>query len=321
MTTKQPEITQNGAVTSVHIDVPAKWEQWYLHVSDCHFDSVLCNREVMQEHFDEAVRRKARINIYGDWFDGMQGRFDPRRSMDELRPEYRRNDYYDYLVSDSANWLKPYAEHIDIMTDGNHEMAILKAANTNPMDRLVSMLRDRNPKCNIIHGGYGGWVRYMINMSDGLRTGPRTSIKIKYFHGAGGDAPVTRGVIQTNRQATYLPDANIVINGHSHNSYYVPIQRERLSNKGVMYFDTQHHIRIPGYKQSYGDGSGGWDVTRGAPPKPLGAYWVKLYMCIPTTGQEIRIQVIPEMSDSVPVSTMDTSLYSGAVYGDDGEGE
>jgi hypothetical protein len=72
----------------------------------------------------------------------------------------------------------------------------------------------------------------------------------------------------------YLPDADIVVNGHSHNSYHVPIVREKVNQAGIVYFDTQHHIRTPGYKQSYGDGSQGWDVTRGGVPKPLGGAWV-----------------------------------------------
>ena len=310
-------IEQNGAVTSIYYDVFAGWEQWILHVSDNHFDSIYCNREVMRADFDAALKRRARINVYGDWFDAMQGRFDPRRSMSELRPEYRTDAYYDKVVDDSADWLEPYAHLMDIMADGNHELSVLKAANTNMMDRLVVELRRRNKKCRAVHGGYGGWARYMFNLSDGNSTGPRTSKKLKYFHGSGGEAPVTRGVIQTNRQSVYLPDADIVINGHSHNAYYVPIQRERLSNKGQQYFDTQHHIRIPGYKQSYGDGTTGWDVTRGGVPKPIGAFWTRFYC----EGGEVKIQVIPSLSDPVPVHVDAEAIYSGVVYDDDGEGE
>jgi hypothetical protein len=56
----------------------------------------------------------------------MQGRFDPRRDMDELRPEYRRNDYYDFVVRDAADFLEPYANNIALISDGNHELAVLK---------------------------------------------------------------------------------------------------------------------------------------------------------------------------------------------------
>ena len=35
------------------------------------------------------------------------------------------------------------------------------------------------------------------------------------------------------------------------------------------------HIRTSTYKEEYGDGTKGWHVSRGAPPKPLGGYWMK----------------------------------------------
>lgn len=307
-------IEQQGAVSTVYYDVFPGWELWTLHTSDNHFDSIYCNRETMRNDFDEARRRNAQINIYGDWFDAMQGRFDPRRAMAELRPEYRTDAYYDKVVDDSAQWLEDYAPLLDVMADGNHELSILKNASTNLMDRLVMLLR-MTAKSGAVHGGYGGWIRYMFNMSDGKATGPRTSIKLKYFHGAGGDAPVTRGAIQTNRQAVYLPDANIIINGHSHNAYYIPIQRERISNKGAQYFDTQHHIRIPGYKQGYGDGTTGWEVTRGGVPKPLGSFWTRFYC----EDNQVKIQVIPQLSDPVPVHVDAEAIYDGRVYEDDRE--
>ena len=132
----------------------------------------------------------------------------------------------------------------------------------------------------------------MFNMSDGKATGPRTSLRVKYFHGAGGEAPVTRGVIQTARQAVYLPDANVVLNGHNHQQYIIPIARERLSNKGVHYSDIQHHVRIPGYKQDYGDGSKGWNVERGGVPKPIGAVWMTM-KCIREREKDISVEFTP----------------------------
>jgi hypothetical protein len=309
---------QHGAVTSIYYDVFGGWEQRLFFCSDNHFDSIYCNRDVMRAHLDEAKRMDARIFFFGDFFDAMQGRYDPRRSMPELRPEYsRREDYYDALVKDAADWLEPYAANIDIMADGNHELSVLKAANTNIMDRLVGELNRRTGQ-HIHHGGYGGWVRFMLNtvLPDGTQN-PHSSIKLKYYHGSGGEAPVTRGAIQTNRQAVYLPDANIIVNGHSHHSYYIPISRERLGGKGQMYFDIQHHIRTPGYKQSYGDGTTGWDITRGGVPKPIGGAWCRLYY----ENMQARIQIQPYIEAAEPVSISADDLYNGPIYDDDPESE
>lgn len=291
-------VEQSGAITSIYNNLLPGQEYWTLNISDVHFDSVYCNRDVMRSQLDEAVKRNARINIFGDFFDAMQGRYDSRRSYPLLREEYKRDDYFDYVVKDAVEWLLPYSHLIDICADGNHEMSVLKHSNTNLMDRLVYGMRDKNEECHAIHGGYGGWIRYMFSLSTEIRKGTQRSVKVKYFHGAGGEAPVTRGVIQTNRQAVYLPDADVVINGHSHNSYYVPIVRERIGNKGRLFMDIQHHIRIPGYMQSYGDGTTGWDVERGGVPKPIGAFWIKYT----ATGKDITINVIPDIQTPMAVS-------------------
>lgn len=264
---------QTGAVTSVYIDFDAlNSEQWILVMSDNHHDSAFCNRKVEKKHLDEAKEKKAVIVILGDFFDAMQGKFDPRRSMEGLRPEYRVDNYFDFVCADSAKFLAPYAAQIVMIAKGNHEASILKNNNVDLTDRLVSQLNDKHGG-HVLTGGYGGYIRFMCSAGS-----PKGSIRVKYYHGSGGEAPVTRGAITTNRQSVYIPDADVIINGHSHNAYEIPIVRERLSNKGKIYFDTCYHLRVPGYNMSYGDGSGGWEVERGGVPKPCGAYWLKLWL-------------------------------------------
>ncbi len=249
-------LTQKGAVSKIYTD---EGEFRMFIASDVHFDSVHCDRKQFFRDLDYAVKLDAEIFINGDLFDAMQGRFDPRRDMSHLRPEYRRPDYYDYIVKDTAKQLSPYAHRISLISNGNHELSVLKNANTDLIARLVEKLNTDSHQISI--GGYGGII--LVNYGDNI-------CPMKYFHGSGGEAPVTRGAIQTSRQAVFLPDFQVVLNGHSHNSYWIPIARERVTNDGVHYFDIQHHVRTPGYNMSYGDGSGGWEVTRGGVPKPVG---------------------------------------------------
>ena len=75
----------------------------------------------------------------------------------------------------------------------------------------------------------------------------------------------------------YLPDANIVVNGHTHDSWVLPIKRERLNDSGVVGSDLLWFVRTPGYKDEYGDGSGGYHIEKWGPPKPIGATWLRLY--------------------------------------------
>ena len=106
------EFDQRGAVTTVRIDYSGgNTEHTLFLASDLHVDATTCNRAVMLSDLQDAVNKNAMIFLFGDIFDAMQGRFDPRRSLDELRPEYRRNDYYDFVVKDVAKILSPYAKH------------------------------------------------------------------------------------------------------------------------------------------------------------------------------------------------------------------
>lgn len=314
-------IEQHGAVTSMYFDVTAGWEQDFLLRSDAHHDSIACAVELEREHLEKAKEKRAYIFDFGDLFDAMQGRFDPRRSMDELAPKYRRDDYYDYVVQDASEFYAPYAEQFLLLGRGNHETSVRKNANTDLTDRLVYLLRTGH-KSQAVAGGYGGWIRLMFNFRDG-RPGARGSLKIKYFHGAGGEAPVTRGAIQTNRQAVYLPDANVVVNGHNHHNYYIPITRERLSNKGRQYFDLQHHVRVPGYKQDYNDGTVGWNVMRGGVPKPIGAVWMKLKARMTPDGidyieTKFEADIVGPSAEAMGV---DEFSATDGFYPDDSEGE
>lgn len=295
-----------GAVTTIETD---NNECEILFISDVHFDSVTCDRKSFFADMDLALKKNAKIVIPGDFFDAMNGRFDPRRSMRDVRPEYRDDKYYDLIINDATKALQKYAKNIILICDGNHELSVLKNANTHLIDRLVDRLNQMKG-VNIAHGGYGGWIRVMhrgpkIDRFDG-------TVKVKYFHGAGGEAPVTRGAIQTNRQAVFLPDADVVINGHSHNAYWIPITRERLSNKGELYFGQQHHIRTPGYQMSYGDGTKGWEVTRGGVPKPVGCIFMKTKPK-QDKGHDVDITFEPIIHNPIPIDAVQT-IYDGIQF-------
>lgn len=263
------QIKQQGAVTQVWFG-EGKGELDLMLSADRHHDSVNCNRKLEKKQLDEAVKRQALIIDAGDLFDAMQGRYDPRRNYDDLRPEYKVQNYYDVIVDDALEFYKPYAKNFLVIGKGNHEQGVLKHTNKGLISILAKGLHTEGSQC--VCGGFGGWV-YLYFGSNG---GHRTNVKIKYFHGSGSEAPVTRGIIQTNRQAVYLPDANIVLNGHNHHEYTLAIKRERISTKGVQYFDLQHFARTPGYMDDYGDGTEGWAVERGMVPKPNGCIWAKI---------------------------------------------
>jgi hypothetical protein len=262
-------IEQVRSVTKVYFD-NAHGEINLLLSSDRHHDSLFCNRDLEERHLKEAKRREALIIDAGDLFDAMQGRYDPRRSYEDLRPEYKVEKYYDVVEEDAVSFYTPYKDNFLVFGRGGHEQSITRHANTDLNSRLVGDLRKLGSQC--VSGGFGGWVVLFF----GTNSGHRQSIKIKYNHGSGSEAPVTKGVIQTNRQAVYLPDADIVLNGHNHNEYVLSMKRERINSMGNLFFDLVHFVRTPGYKNDYNDGSEGFEVERMMNPKPQGAIWVNI---------------------------------------------
>lgn len=272
--------TYDNVVTLKFDDIAAGWEQWVMLSSDEHSDSPFCNSKLEKQHLEEALQKNALILKGGDLFDAMQGKRDPRASYRELLPLLKTNNYFDSLIELLFDKYKKYAPNMVMIGKGNHEMSVIRHHSTDLTERLAYKL---NKECggNISVGGYGGWVRFQFVWNKTKRC----TMNMKYFHGAGGAAPVTKGVIQTNRQAVYLPDATIVWNGHNHEQYVMPIARERISDSGVIHQDLQWHVRTPGYKNGYRDGSEGFEVENGMAPKPNGCVWLKFYL------QDNRIRV------------------------------
>ncbi len=259
------------------------WEQYILLSSDRHHDSKWTDRDLELEHLEKVKERNAYVIDVGDMFDVMQGKYDPRRSYRDLRPEYTVENYLDEIIVDGAKFYQPYADRFLMIGRGNHEQAVLKNNGVDLISNVVHRLNSEN-KTRIQAGFYGGWVRFnfIINGTH------RLSKNLKYYHGAGGGGPVTRGVIQTNRQAVYLPDADIIVNGHTHDAWYVPIARERITDQGEIYQDLQHHIRTTSYKDEYRDGADGWHVETWKPPKPIGAAWIRFYCESIKVGDKTR---------------------------------
>lgn len=262
-------------------DISEGWEKWLLLRTDAHHDNPKCDQAMEKKHLDQAMEYDALIIDNGDLFCAMQGKWDKRSSKDAICPEHQRGDYLDALVNTAADFYKPYAKNWLLFGRGNHETAIRKSHETDLTDRLVDRMRQFGSPA--LGGGYGGYVRFQFT----YHKSSRTSRVLHHFHGAGGGGPVTRGVIQTNRMAVVHPDADIIFTGHTHDDWYVPIQRQRINDAGRIYQDTQHHIRAAGYKDAWEDGHCGWEVERMMMPKPKSAVWLRFYY----EAREIKIEL------------------------------
>ena len=186
--------------------ITSGWAQRFLLVSDVHFDSPHCQRDMLRRHLDEAAATGAGILSIGDWFDAMQGKQDPRHTKSDIRPEYKGNNYIDAIVDDAVKFLEPYREHIIGLGDGNHETAISKKLETDLTGRLARRLQ-------VPRLGYSGFVQFRFQRNE---HGGRTSVNMYYHHGSGGGGIMTKGTLRVVRQAAWIPDAHILVSGHIH---------------------------------------------------------------------------------------------------------
>ena len=250
-----------------------------LVLSDVHFDSPECDRDLLVKHLDQAQAINAPVLIIGDWFDSMRSTGD-RRHTHGAREEYDRLEYLDVLVENSAKFLTKYKDVIALITQGNHESAMLRHHNTDLTRRLAREIGS-------CYGMYRGWL--VVNTRLASKGQTTLSTKIYYDHGSGGSAPVTRGVIKTNRRAVMLPDADIVLSGHIHERWIVEVPRIRLHKNYSVTQQSQIHVSTGTYKKE--DLTKGWGAEKGFGPPALGGCWLDLWAERVRSTQRYEIKV------------------------------
>lgn len=259
------------SVVTIRVQVPttpSEWDFWALLRSDVHHDNVKSRRDMEKRHLDEAKDRGAAILDFGDLFCAMQGKYDKRSSMSDLRPEHVTTGYLDALVNTAAEFYTPFARNFALIGEGNHETSVYEKTGTSLTQRLVGALRERGSPC--VAGGYSGWVRFLFT-----RDTTRLARTLWWIHGYGGGGPVTQDMIQANRQMVYVDGADFMVSGHTHDAWCQDRVKVRLTHNGNVEHRKFFYIKTPTYKDEYGDGRGGWHIQTGKPPKPLGAWWIR----------------------------------------------
>lgn len=247
-------------------------------LSDLHWDNPKCDRELLKKHLDYCLENNIKVMLNGDTFCLMQGKWDPRRSKKDIRPEHNKANYLDAVIEDAVEWFTPYADILTVVGYGNHETGIIRNVETDPLQRFVDLL---NYKCksNVVTGGYGGWL--MLNIFPSEKSQKQFSTKIKYFHGSGGGGIVTKGALNLTRALELAEGFDVFTMGHIHENAARNDVREFLNTNSGKHEIVlkQIHMAITGtYKEEYGDGFMGWHVERGAPPKPVGGRILNIYL-------------------------------------------
>lgn len=257
-------------VVNVRLDATKQKEFWFLLMGDLHWDNPKCDRALLKKCLDEAKEYGAGILDCGDLFCAMQGKYDRRSNKNDIRTEHQSGDYLDALIRTAADFFEPYAHNIVSLGMGNHEGSILDRHETNLTDRLAQTLRDRTGAVVPVTG-YTGWVRFMLKYH-----GAFTSAVLWHMHGYGGGGPVTKDTIQAQRQQAYIEGADILWSGHVHERWCQEHVKQSITDLGETKQRSIWYVKSGTFKEEYSSGKGGWHVATGKPPKPLGAWWLKL---------------------------------------------
>jgi hypothetical protein len=264
----------NPAAVTLEIPSASKQSLSVMLTSDVHFDSCMCDLGLLTKHLKLAEEHKSPVLIAGDFFDAMQGRDDPRRSIEELKAQYKVASYFDAIVLDASSFLRQFKVPYYIIALGNHETSVLNKISTNLVERLCYDLRLHSQPAEAM--GYWGYIRFMFSYRKGTA---RTSKLLYYHHGNSTSAPVTKGVIDTARQGVYLQAPDIVLNGHNHHAYSMPVSVERVNQKTMTpYIETVWYLRTPGYKKSAPDSLATWGFAaeKHRAPTPRGCIFLDL---------------------------------------------
>lgn len=256
-------------------------------ISDVHWDNPKCDRTLLKQHLDFCKDNNIKVAINGDLFCLMQGKGDPRGSKDDVRPEHNNARYLDSIVNTAIDWFGPYKDILTVIGYGNHETKIIKFKETDLLKRFVDFFNAKHGS-NVILGGYGGRIIINANLATGGQTKRNRMYKIKYFHGSGGGGIVTRGEINFTRALETYEDMDMFWMGHVHENKETTVVREALNKNCDKIIHREIKLVNSGtYKEEYGDGSKGWHIERGAPPKPIGGRILDIRVTIHDSGNVI----------------------------------
>jgi predicted phosphodiesterase len=224
--------------TLIKANVPTKLGLF----SDIHFDSPDCDKESLTQHFNYCLADGRYILINGDLFDAILLK-DMKRAVPHNTDH--RDNQLNVKLEEMAHFLTPYRDSILFIGRGNHEEAVIKHNGLDLLQMLITLLNAGN-KHKIQFGNYANFLR--INW---IKTNGKSTAHYDIFahHGAGGSAPVTKGMIDFSRLSKGV-NADLIWVGHKHQSivdYSDPIMY--IDNFGKVILKNRQLIQTPSYQK------------------------------------------------------------------------
>jgi hypothetical protein len=95
---------------------------------------------------------------------------------------------------------------------------------------------------------------------------------LHFHHGYGGAAPRSKGVLNADIDQKEWPDADIIVSGHTHQKWHLPVSVERINQYHAVSEGTVHHVKLGSYKKL--NRLAGWEVEKGFHQPRLGGWWL-----------------------------------------------
>lgn len=216
--------------------------------SDTHLDSPTHDKKRFESDMDYVANLGGRISINGDIgsyiFPTDHKRYS--RAGNQSNEDAQVNSVADYIVDRLSAW----ADNIDLLAYGNHEVTVVKYNNSDILQLIVSGLNRKRSKNlpPIKRSGYVGFINLVFSRGD--NEGVKRYV-IWRDHGKGGNSPVTVGTIPLNRMYTTY-DADCYWIGHSHNGLVDTSHHSiGVSSQGNIYDKGKIGIITPGYDKNF----------------------------------------------------------------------
>jgi hypothetical protein len=223
-------------------------------ISDTHIGASSMNNTALINDLQRMVDMDCRIGINGDIFDAILHsdikRYNPLAV--DPRLHQMQGTPLDNAIKLAYDTFAPFATHIDWIGIGNHEDHVKKRHHICITSILIDRL-NQLPGVNIRHGGWCGFWHLMLN-----KQGLRTAYTIYRHHGAGGSAPMTKGLLDTQRMMIWLSNIDCIWIGHKHNRWVstdIKARYDSNTNKTKMFPVVQ--MMTGSYLETYGDADTG----------------------------------------------------------------
>ena len=217
--------------------------------SDPHWGASDTDQALLRRERDLILRRRDRLNVNGDIYDAILTRDGKRYEPTNLHKRLQgRNDIMNGAIDMAYEYYAPVAHLIDMIGCGNHDTAVEKHHNFDPVAVLVQRL-NLLKGAKIAYGGYGGLIQYKF--APERLGGVNHCLNIFYWHGAGGGATAASAASEFEKKG-FVEGADVFWIGHKHLRSANDVERLYISPEGKRpRRRVQWNIRTGSYFDTY----------------------------------------------------------------------